>query len=266
MKPKDAERNEEHEMILIVEDDLDFHSFLVKELSRKYEVLSASNGRDGLKLARKYYPDLIVTDLMMPLMGGIEMCNELKSDVETSYILIIMLTARSSVESQLEGWQTGADDYVTKPFNLTLLQARIKNLLESRRQLRDRFNRELMQSHRPLSAQSEDDAFLNDAVSVLEEHAAVPEFTPDHFAELVNMSLSTLHRKLKALCGETPAKMIWNIRLKMAAGLLESTEHKVTDIAFMVGFTDSNHFSRLFKQYYEVTPSQYRERSGGPAA
>lgn len=255
---------EEQPKLLIVEDDLDLMTFLVDELEEEYLVCSATNGREGMELACEQMPDLIVTDLMMPVMSGSELCRELKSRSETSHIPVIMLTAKSAVEDQVEGLQVGADDYITKPFVLELLQARIKNLLNSRARLRERFRSELLEDVPTRLDALPDHDFMIRSFRVLEEHSADPEFSADDLAKLLAMSMSTLHRKLKSLTGETPAKLIWNVRLKRAAKLLKESDLRVTEIAFMVGYADSNHFSRQFKQQYGKTPSKFRSGDSTP--
>lgn len=251
---------ERRPLLLVVEDDRDFLAFLVAELEESYEVLSATNGREGLRLAQARVPDLVLTDLMMPLMGGVEMCREIRGHPGTAHIPVIMLTAMSSVESQIEGLGTGADDYVTKPLILEVLLARIRNLLESRKRLRDRFRT----ASQGLAHDTPDQDFMKRAINVLQEHASDPAFGAEEFAQRLSMSLSTLHRKLRTLTGDTPAKMIWDVRLANAAVLLRTSSLRITEIAFEVGYADSNHFGRQFKQCYGMTPSQYREAGAGP--
>lgn len=252
---------EEHERpsLLVVEDDSDMLRLIDLELSDQYQVVSAVNGRDGVAKALETIPDLVVTDLMMPVMDGIELCRILKADRHTSHIPVIMLTAKDSVESQIEGLETGADDYVTKPFHMGLLKVRIHNLLENRRVLREQLGREFseMRDHALPEGVMERD-FLTQAIRVVEDHMGEAAFNPDHLAEHMNMSVSTLHRKMKALTDRTPMKMINEVRLGMAAKLLAESSLNITEIAFEVGFDGSTQFGRSFKAQYGVTPSQYR--------
>lgn len=253
-------RDMESDSILIVEDDLDLNTFLLDELGEEFEVYSASDGREGLALAQKHLPDLVVTDLMMPEMDGIELCKYLKQGPDTAHIPVIMLTAKSDVTDQVKGLQTGADDYVTKPFVFELLQARIRNLLENRRILRERLRKELLNDQSSTPEIFSDQSFMEKMLKVLEEHSPESDFSAEDLAKVMGMSISTLHRKLKSLTGETPARLIWQIRLKKAAKLLNETDLRITEIAFMVGYTDSNHFGRQFKQQYGRTPSEYRRK------
>ena len=245
--------------LLVVEDDSDMQRLIDLELMEEYQVITAGNGRVGLEKALESIPDLVITDLMMPIMDGIELCRELKINIQTSHIPVIMLTAKDSVESQIEGLETGADDYVTKPFHMGLLKVRIHNLLESRRVLRERLGLEFSTmpgQALPDSIMERD--FLGQAFRVVEEHMADAGFNPDHFAEKMYMSVSTLHRKMKALTDRTPMKMINEARLRKAAKLLEETSFNITEIAYEVGIEGSTQFGRLFKSQYGVTPSQYR--------
>ncbi|MGB0372837.1 MAG: helix-turn-helix domain-containing protein [Opitutales bacterium] len=246
-------------IILIVEDDRDFLEFLESEFEDKYQVITAQDGEEGWECANSQIPDLIVSDLMMPRMDGVELCAKVKTAPETSHVPFILLTAKSSTESQLKGLKTGADDYITKPFISEILQVRVDNLLESRKHLRERFSREFKTPGRPKIEQSPDQEFLQSAFDVLEEFATDSEFSAEFFAEKMHISLRTLHRKMKALTGDTPAKLIWNVRLKKAAVLLRESDLRVTEIAFEVGFSESAHFSRMFKQFFGSSPSEYRE-------
>jgi DNA-binding response OmpR family regulator len=258
-KLKDNEANAEGiPVILVVDDDPDYRYMITLGLRGDFQVLEAANGIVGMDMAREHLPDLVVTDLMMPGMDGIELCRQLKTHVETSHIPVIMLTAKTSVESQVEGLEMGADDYVTKPFNQLLLKTRIQNLLQSRQLLRERFSRGLVAANPSDVESSPDHEFLKKTFSVLEEQYQDPEFTVELFAVEMNMSLRTLHRKLKALTDETPSKLIWNIRLEKAAALLLSTDLRISDVAYNVGYTESSHFSRQFRQHFGMTPSEYR--------
>ncbi|VGO23541.1 response regulator transcription factor [Pontiella sulfatireligans] len=260
-----ADEEIEKPTLLVVEDDSDMQRLIELELMDEYQVVTAGNGRVGLEKALESIPDLVITDLMMPVMDGVELCRELKSNTHTSHIPVIMLTAKDSVESQIQGLETGADDYVTKPFHMGLLKVRIHNLLESRRVLRERLGVEfssMSEQALPESVMERD--FLAQALRVVEEHMGEPTFNPDHFAEEMHMSVSTLHRKMKAITNHTPMKMINEVRLKTAARLLAESSLNITEIAYEVGVDGSTQFGRLFKAQYGVTPSQYRADSSAP--
>jgi YesN/AraC family two-component response regulator len=249
----------DHPTLLVVEDDADMLRLIYLELEESYQVVTAANGREGLEQALEKIPDLVITDLMMPHMDGVELCRQLKTNLHTSHIPVIMLTAKDSVENQIEGLETGADDYVTKPFHMGLLKVRIHNLLESRRMLRERLGRDFPTLRRhalPESVMERD--FLVQALRVVEENMGDPSFNPDNFAEKMNMSVSTLHRKVKALTDRTPMKMINEVRLRSAARLLAESSLNITEIAYEVGYDGSTQFGRLFKAQYGLTPSQFR--------
>ncbi len=260
-KAKNHPFDEEQEKatLLVVEDDSDMLRLIYLELMENYQVIMATNGREGLERALETIPDLIVTDLMMPLMDGIELCKQLKTNTRTSHVPVIMLTAKTSVENQIEGLETGADDYVTKPFNMRLLEIRIRNLLESRRLIRARMGRESLPDwERALPESVMERDFMEQARRVIEERMGDSAFNPDGLADELNMSVSNLHRKLKALSNITPMKMINEIRLARAAKLLMGSSLNITQVGYEVGFEGSTQFGRVFKTRYGVTPSRYR--------
>ena len=245
-------------MILVVEDDLSFLSFMVAELEEYYQVVTATNGRLGLKQAVEHLPDLVITDLMMPVMGGGEMVRELKSGVETSHIPVMMLTARDSLESEIEGLETGADDYITKPFVIEVLLAKVRNRLASRRALRERFSREFFSGGRTDSVPAGGRAFLERAAGIVKEHLSEPDFKPEDFASYCGLGLRSLQRKLKAVADLTPARFINEVRMAEAARLLVNSSFTITEIAFEVGACDPGNFARIFRQHFDLSPSQYR--------
>jgi len=252
------EPKEEMPTILVVEDDQDIREFITDGLKTTYKITTADNGETGLQIAKKEIPDLIVTDVMMPVKDGISMCSELKSGIETSHIPVIMLTAKSSFESQMEGLQTGADDYITKPFHMALLQTRINNLLESRRKLREQFCREYPILTPSASKHAPDKEFTKRILKILEENYTDWEFGPNSLATSLGMSLSTLHRKLKAVTDRTPAGFIHEFRMAQAAKILIDTSCTISEVAFRVGYEEPSNFSRTFKTYYKTSPSKYR--------
>ena len=249
----------ERPLILVVEDDIDILSFIAMELAEDYRVLKAVDGQEGLELALEHIPDLVVTDLMMPVMDGLELCRQIKENPGASHIPVIMLTAKSSEENQLQGLKSGADDYVVKPFNIVLLQARIANLLESRRMLREQFVRNVESGGQtPYPGNLKDGEFLEQTTRALEKHYANWNFRSEDFAAELGMSLRTLQRKLKAVTGLSSGGYIAEYRMKRAADLLALTARTVTEIAFQVGYEESSSFSRVFKKRFKMSPSEYR--------
>ena len=207
--------------------------------------------------AQEAWPDLIVSDIMMPKMDGLELCRALKTDENTSHIPVILLTAKGSEEAQVTGLETGADDYITKPFSSAVLLARVSNLLESRRRLRQRFSRAKILDPREITVTSADERFLQKAMDVLEENMGDYEFDIDAFSRMMPVSQSSLYRKIKALTGQSPSVFIRSIRLKRAAALLEAGKLNVSEAAYQAGFLDMSYFGKCFKDQFQCTPSQY---------
>ena len=243
--------------ILLVEDNSDMRHFICDELESEYQIYEAIDGEDGLEKALKHAPDLIVSDVMMPHMDGIEFCRKIKTDERTSHIPVILLTARSSQMHKIEGLETGADDYITKPFNSIELKIRIQNIIESRRKLWERFQREIRVEPREITINSVDEQFLSRAIEIIEEHMDDPEFDPKLFSRKIGMSRAGLYNKLRTLTGHSVRDFIIAIRLKRSAQLLKQSGLTVTQIAYEVGFKDPSHFTKLFKKQFGKSPKAY---------
>ncbi len=244
--------------ILLVEDNGDMRHFLNDYLIKSYRVKEAANGQSGLQKAIADPPDLIITDLMMPKMDGIELCKILKTDVRTSHIPVIMLTAKAGMNNKLEGLETGADDYLTKPFSGKELLIRTKNLIEQRRKLRELYDNKAMQvDPKSITVTSIDQKFLEQVLDLLETHFSDTDFGVPQMQEALAMSKTQLHRKLKYLTDEAPGELLRNFRLKRAAQLLSQKADSVTQIAYKVGFNNLSYFAKCFKEIYGVPPSSY---------
>ena len=245
--------------VLVVEDDAELLEFIASGLEEHgFETLRAAHGKEGLDRALEYIPDLVITDIMMPVMDGIALCNELKSNSLTAHIPVIMLTARNTVESQIKGLETGADDYITKPFLMTLLDVRIQNLLKTRRLLKERFRKELFNLNGKLPGNAAEQSFMELAYSTVDQYCGDADFRPEDFAAKMNMSMRNLQRKLKSMADISPLKFINGVRMAKAAKLLAGTELSVTEVSFEVGCEDTSNFTKLFKQQFNRTPSEYR--------
>ncbi|WP_430965026.1 hybrid sensor histidine kinase/response regulator transcription factor [Spongiimicrobium sp. 2-473A-2-J] len=245
--------------ILLVEDNSDMLHFIKENLIQQYKVTEAANGKIGLKSAIVNPPELIITDLMMPKMDGIELCKKLKTDVHTSHIPVIMLTAKAGMENKMEGLETGADDYLTKPFDGKELLVRTKNLIEQRKKLRELFaNKKVHVDPKKVTVTSIDQNFLEQLLTLLEDNYSHGDFGVPQMQEALAMSKSQLHRKLKALTNEAPGELLRNFRLKRAAQLLAQKADTVTQIAYRVGFNDLSYFTKCFKELYGVVPSAYQ--------
>jgi YesN/AraC family two-component response regulator len=219
--------------------------------------LEASNGLEGLTVAREVLPDLIISDIIMPEMDGSEMVTRLKNDVATSHIPVIMLTAKSTEEDMVEGIRTGADSYITKPFNIDVLKARIDNLLRSRQKLREKYSNELMLKPRNIIIGNRDGELLSKLIGIIEENMSDPDFSVKTLADGVGLSRMQLYRKLKALVDKTPHDLINTIRLERAAQILVQKQMTVSEVAYMVGFNTPKYFSRCFREKYGMLPTQY---------
>ncbi len=247
----------EKPMVLIVEDNKDIRQHIMQHFDRNFSLVEAIDGRAGWLIATEVIPDLVITDLMMPHMDGTELCRQLKTDERTSHIPVIMLTARASLEDKLKGLETGADDYVSKPFNMKELLVRSVNLVEQRRKLRDRFSREITLEPRDVTITSLDEKFLLRAIAIVEKNLGNEQFSVSLFCDEINMSHSTLFRKLYALTGQSPVDFINTIRLKKAAILLRRNFGNVTVVALEVGFANPSYFAKIFKKQFGIAPRQY---------
>jgi DNA-binding response OmpR family regulator len=255
--------NAKENSILIIDDNPDILDYLKDILSDSYTIFLAENGNDGFKIASEEIPDLIVSDVMMPGKDGITLCKELKSQIITSHIPIILLTARSSTVFEIQGLQTGADDYVTKPFNPVIIKARITNLLESRKTLRSLFLNKIQ--FEPTLAETEKDsstegAFIHRAILLVENNIQNNSFSIETMVDELNMSQSTLYRKIKSLTGLSLTSFIRSIRLKKAAHLILIDDLNLSQIAFEVGFNDYKYFKISFEKQFKCLPSKYKAK------
>jgi DNA-binding response OmpR family regulator len=244
--------------VLLVEDNKDMRHYIYELLIRYYKVREAVNGEAGFKAALKDPPDLIITDLMMPQMDGIDLCKKLKNAVHTSHIPVIVLTAKAGMDNKLEGLETGADDYLTKPFEADELLVRAKNLIVQRRKLRELYSGKSLQiDPKKITVTSIDQKFLEQVLDLLEGHFSDPDFGVPQMQKALAMSKTQFHRKIKALTNESPGELLRNFRLKQAAQLLLQKEDTVTQIAYKVGFNNLSYFAKCFKELYGVPPSAH---------
>jgi signal transduction histidine kinase/DNA-binding response OmpR family regulator/sugar lactone lactonase YvrE len=243
--------------LLLVEDNDDFRYYLKDQLESDYTVLEAENGNKGLKKALDAIPDLIISDVMMPGMDGVELCRKLKSDRHTSHIPIILLTARHSSEQKIQGFEFGADDYITKPFNFEILQSRIRNLIHQRQLFQQHFQKHLTVKASEVQITSLDEKFIKSAVETVERNISNTNFSVEELSRLMAMSRVLLYKKLLSLTGKSPIEFIRSIRLQRAAQLLEKSQCTVSEIAYQVGFNNPKYFAKYFKEEYHILPSAY---------
>jgi signal transduction histidine kinase/ligand-binding sensor domain-containing protein/DNA-binding response OmpR family regulator len=254
-----ADNKIELPIILVVEDDADVQNYVCDILSPNYHVITANNGREGLDKAVELIPDIIVSDVMMPEMSGIELCSKAKSDQRTSHIPIILLTALTDITHQVQGIREGADVYLPKPFNSQLLLVHIHNLLKSRQNLRELYSQKVYLELNNQEITSFEEKFLNNAMGIIEANISNEEFNTDELASLMYLSKSTFYRKLKAVTGISGAEFIRSARLKFAAKLLLSGNYSVVEAAEEAGFKDVKYFRKCFQEQFGVNPSDYRK-------
>jgi len=251
--------------VLIVEDDDELRNFLRVILKKNYLLLDATDGLIGFEIAVQEHPDFIVSDVMMPGMDGIELLKKLKENLETSHIPVVLLSAKTTLESRLEGMSYGADDYITKPFSVPYFEARIANLLKQRKRLQEIYSSGLtsgMQEFdpKPFLVTSQDEKLMGNVVQAIENNMDNSDFTVEDLGQAVGMSRSSFFNKVKGLTGLSPVEFIRDIRLKRAAQLLTTGELLIKEVAYMTGFTDSRYFGECFKNKYGMTPAEFKKR------
>ena len=254
--------NGEKALILLVEDDEQIRSYMRDMLASCYEVMEAGNGAEGVAIAVERLPDLIVSDIMMPFMDGIELVSKLKKDPRTNHIPIILLTARGTFNHQVEGLETGADDYLTKPFNINLLSVKIKNHLATRENLKEKYSRMVKLQPNEIVVQDPDEQFLQKLMRILEDNVNDSEFNVSSLVREIGMSRPVLFRKAKMLTGFSVIDLLRDVRLKKAEMLLKQKKLTISEIAFAVGFNDPKYFSKAFRNHYGKSPSQFIEELG----
>jgi signal transduction histidine kinase/DNA-binding response OmpR family regulator len=251
-----AAEKEDLPIVLTVEDSGDIRSHIRDSLV-DYNVLEAPDGELGLERAIEVLPDLVITDLRMPRMDGVELCKKLKTDERTSHIPVIMLTAKIDVKSRIEGLETGADDYLTKPFNIKELKARIRNLIEQRKKLQEHYSKNIMLETGERPVASSDERFLNHVMGVIEKNLSDPEFSVEQLCNELTMSRMQTFRKIKALTDQSPSEFIRTIRLKRSAYLIKNNFGNLAEITYEVGFSNPSYFAKCFREQYGVSPSEY---------
>ena len=245
--------------ILLVDDNEDLRATIKEELEKKYTVIDAPNGKEALLIAVAKNPDLIITDVMMPVMGGKELCNIIKTNFQTSHIPVIMITALSEVDDKVEGLEIGADTYIEKPFKMKILMATVNNLIKSRRRLNQIFN---PNSDGKVKIKSADDNFLSEVVQIIKENITNSEFSIDLISDKTGLSRSNLFRKLKGLTNMSPVDLVMKIKLNHAAELLKTNKAmRISNVAYESGFNDPRYFSTLFKKTFGKTPKEYSKEN-----
>ncbi|MGZ8516823.1 MAG: two-component regulator propeller domain-containing protein, partial [Chitinophagaceae bacterium] len=243
--------------IIVVEDNEDIRFYLKDNLKGLYKVEEATNGKEGWEKIKLLNPDLVVSDIMMPLMDGVELARKIKTETLTSHIPVILLTAIGSEEKQLEGLKVGVNDYITKPFTFEILASRIKNLLAQQELLQKRFQKQIEVNPGEVTITPVDEKFLKQALEVVEKNMDNPDFSVEDFSRDMYMNRVTLYRKILSITGKTPIEFIRSMRLKRAAQLLEKSGMSIAEIAYEVGFNNPKNFTKAFKEEFKALPSQY---------
>ncbi|MFY9154465.1 MAG: two-component regulator propeller domain-containing protein [Prolixibacteraceae bacterium] len=251
-------------IMLLVDDNADVRFFVKSHFSTTYQVCEASNGLEGWDIALKTVPDIIISDVMMPDMDGFEFCRKIRKDERTSHIPILLLTALGSREHEIEGLSHGADDYITKPFDLVILQTKIENILSVRQSLKQKYTGEMLLQPRNIILSSPDERFLQKAIEVVEENISDPDLDIERFASEIGVSRMQLYRKLNAMTEMTVKEFVRNIRLKRAAQLLVQKKLNISEIAYAVGFKDLSHFRKCFRQEFGMSASEYVDKHHNP--
>jgi len=251
-------------ILLIVDDNKDIRTFIKQVFNKEYKIHEAENGELGFNMACKIIPNIILTDLVMPKMDGLELCEKLKTTKTTSHIPIVMLTAKISQENEIKGFKNGADDYVRKPFDTELLKIKLNNIIKGRDVLRKRFNREINLQPKEVTVTSTDERFLKQAIEIVEKHMMNTDFSVEMLVKEMGHSRSNLYLKFKEITGLSSSEFIRNIRLKRAVQLFEQSDLSVKEIMYMTGFNTASYFAKCFKKQFGVIPSEYvRQKDKG---
>ena len=251
---------DDKETILVIDDNLDIRDYVRSVLQDEYNVIEAANGQEGLQQAMKYVPDAIICDVMMPVMDGMECCRRLKSEVQTSHIPVMMLTAYAVDEQKIKGYECGADSYISKPFSARLLTVRLRNLIENRCRLQSLFADISNVSLQKTPVAEVDKGFLEKLHRLIEERLSDPDLSVEELGEQIGLSRVQLYRKTKALCGYSPNELLRIARLKKAASLLASTEKTISEITYEVGFSSPSYFTKCYKEYFGENPTAVLKR------
>lgn len=248
-------------LVLLVEDDIDMRIYVSRQLSDTYDITEAANGREALVKIRQKMPELIICDMMMPEMSGLELTQTIKGNIETCHIPVIILTAIDRIEQKIEGLESGADSYITKPFDIFYLKTSIKTILENRKKLQYRFKRELDLEPIPQTVTDPDEKLVQNCIQYIRQNISDVELTVEQISQQLNVSRTNLHKKTKIATGNSPIELIKIIRMKQAAYFLKNTKLTVSEVAFKVGYNSLSYFSTSFTQYWGISPTLFMQNS-----
>jgi DNA-binding response OmpR family regulator len=249
--------NNELPLLMLVDDNADIRMILKEIFKDDFKIIEAQDGQEALKIAEKEIPDCIISDVMMPKMDGYEFTKTIKNNELTSFIPILLLTAKTSDEAHLEGLKSTADAFLTKPFNNEIVKATVNQLIAERKKLHKRYSQELVLRPVDIVINSVEEKFIERLQNILDKNLSNSEYSAEDFASEIGMSRMQLHRKLKSLLGVSSTEFLRNERLKVGAELLKKGNGNISEIAYSVGFNDVSYFSKCFKEIYQCTPSEY---------
>jgi YesN/AraC family two-component response regulator len=260
-KPEDKEVSsvisKKKPLILLVEDNLEMRTYLHDNLMDAFSIVEAENGKEGWQKALSLHPNLVVSDVDMPEMNGIDLCKKIKSDNRTSHIPVILLTALGDEYSQISGLESGANDYIVKPFNTKVLASKVHNLLTLKDTLRKTYQKQVDIQSTQMIIESEDDKFVAKLIAIAEKNISDPNFSVEEFSSMMSMSRVVLYKKILAITGKTPVEFIRTMRLQKAIQLLKKSKLPIARVAYEVGYSNPNYFAKVFKEEYKMLPSQY---------
>ena len=248
--------------MLVVDDNADTRLYLRHALGRYHRVLEAGDGKEALAMVREQRPDLVVSDIMMPVMDGQELCRRIKEDEELNHIPVMLVTANAVPDVKMEGLASGADDYLVKPFDMEEALVRINNMIKTRSQLRERYSREVVIKPSDVAVTSEEEAFVERARTLIEEHIDDSDFGVQELASELGLSSRQLQRRLRETVDQSPVEFMRGLRLQRAAQLLEQQFGNVSEVAYAVGFTSLSYFAKCFRDQYGQSPSEYKASQG----
>lgn len=252
-----TKRRDKSILILVVEDNRDFSNYMRDDLNQFYTVAEAANGKEGWQKALALHPNLIISDINMPESNGIDFCKKIRADKRTEHIPFILVTAFTAEEQELAGLETGANDYLTKPFNFDILHSKIKNLLQHQQSVKQTYQKQVAAKASELEIETPDMKFMRKALAVIEKNMADPAFSVEELSSEMNMSRVTLYKKTFHLTGKAPLDLIKSVRLKRAVQLLKTNQYTIAEIAYQVGYNDPRYFTKAFKSEFSVLPSQF---------
>ena len=254
--------DEDSPVLLLAEDNNQMSEYIASQFRDVYKVIIAENGQKAFDLAIEHMPDLVITDVMMPVMDGVTFCHKLKNDLKTSHIPVMMLTAKAREEDAVSGFESGADAYITKPFSVELLKLQAAKLIEGRKALYEKFSKTIHFDPAGITFTSLDNDFMTQLIEELERRIDDSSLSVEDLATFSNLSVSQFYKKVKAITNISPNEFIRELRLKKGAEILVKSDVSVSQVAYQVGFSDPGYFTKCFKKHFECTPKQYREKQG----